>query len=375
MKILYDTKIFQYQIFGGISLYFAKLFSEYNNDSQVDYVIPYLYSDNYYIKGKSFSPKIRLYPKPFLFKKQIIKFLNTINHIRTIVQIKLNNFDIFHPTYIDDYYLNILKKPYVITVHDMTVERLPEYFIFDKQMNNTIQTKKNIIAKASRIIAVSENTKKDIIELCNIDESKIDVVYHAQSFEMNNSKEEYEEVTLPKKYILYVGNRAKYKNFVNFIVSISDTLKNDKKLYLVLAGGGNSTKSESELISNLGIENKIIKVPIQTDKQLISYYKNALCFVFPSLYEGFGFPILEAFQCECPLICSDTSCFPEIAQDGAVYFNPYSSESIKTAVEKVLNDENLRKEMVINGKKQFERFSWQKAAQQTKEVYIKVLNG
>jgi len=373
MKILYDTEIFDLQIFGGISLYFSKLFDCFSKDQDVDFTMPLIYSDNQYIRNSDLLKYMSFYKHNFPFRKQLTKFFALQNEINTVKNLKKQDFDLYHPTYFN---LNLLKhlnkKPFVLTVHDMTLEVLPEYFIFDKNAENTVKTKKYLIENASRIIAISENTKKDILEFTNVDESKIDIVYHGKPFE---SLEKTENVGyLPEKYILFVGQRSKYKNFVSFLIAISEILLKDENLYLICAGGFNFSRTEKEIINSLNLIKKVIYTGIENENKLIALYKNAVCFIFPSLYEGFGFPILESFQCGCPLICSNTSSFPEIAGDAAYYFDPYDSESIKNAVNKVLQDDNLKQEMRQKGHKQVEKFNWNKTASQTKDVYKKVMS-
>lgn len=378
MKILYDAEIFDLQIFGGISLYFSKLFDYFAKDNEMDSTIPIVYSDNQYIRNSKLLSHKSFYGQDFIFRKQLTKFYTRQNKIKTKKELQKQNFDIFHPTYnLDSNFLKYLnKKPFVLTVHDMTVEVLPEYFIFDKNTENTMKTKKILIEKASRIIAISENTKKDILELTNADESKIDIIYHGKPFEsvdktINTDCIDY----LPDKYILFVGQRSKYKNFVSFVSSISEILLNDENLYLICAGGFNFSHTEREIINSLNLTNKVIYTGIESESKLITLYKNAICFVFPSLYEGFGFPILEAFQCGCPLVCSNTSSFPEVAGDVACYFDPYDTDSIKDAISKVIFNEGLKREMVQKGFLQAEKFSWEKTAKQTKNVYKKVIYG
>lgn len=372
MKILYDTEIFDLQIFGGISLYFFKLFDYFSKDKNIDFTVPIVYSDNQYIRNSNLLKPMSFYGHDFLFRKQLTKFFTFQNGINTVEQLKKQNFDLYHPTYFNLNFLNYLNnKPFVLTIHDMTVEVLPEYFIFDKNTENTVKTKKYLIEKAARIIAISENTKKDILEFANIDENKIDIVYHGKPFE---SVEKTENIDyLPEKYILFVGQRSKYKNFVSFISAISEILLKDQDLYLICAGGFNFSRTEKEIINSLNLSNKILYTGIESENKLISLYKNASCFVFPSLYEGFGFPILEAFQCGCPLVCSNTSSFPEVAEDAACYFDPYDEISIKVSVENVIYDQNLRNNLIEKGYKQVENFSWYKTTEKTKKVYEKVI--
>jgi len=372
MKVLYDTEIFDLQVFGGISLYFSKLFDYFSKDKDIDFTVPVIYSDNQYIRNSELSKYISFYGNIVPFRKQLTKFFIRLNEINTVKKLKKQDFDIYHPTYFNSDFLKYLKnKPFVLTVHDMTLEVLPEYFVFDKKAENTVKIKKYLIEKAARIIAISENTKKDILKFTNIDERKIDVIYHGKPFKSVEYKDNIDY--LPQKYILFVGQRSKYKNFVSFISSIAELLLNNEKLHLICAGGFNFNKTEKEIINSLNLTNKVIYTGIECENKLITLYKNALCFVFPSLYEGFGFPILEAFQCGCPLVCSNTSSFPEVAGEAACYFDPYDTESIKDAINKVLYNENLKQEMIIKGFLKTEKFSWESTQKNTKIVYEKVL--
>lgn len=374
MKILFDSKIFELQIFGGISLYISKLLESFFQDDEIIPELPIVYSGNYYLKELSQIKTIKIPEDDFLLKKQIVKFLFNLNQKKTIKALQKQDFDIFHPTYFDNYFLKYLKnKPYVLTVHDMTNEAVPEYFVFDKMARETVKIKRELIENASRIIAISENTRKDILKYCNVNEEKIDLIYHGKTLNIPDKIDKIE--SLPEKYILFIGQRAKYKNFYNFVSAISEILKEDKDLFLLTVGGNEYNRSEQEFIEKLGIKDKIIKLPVQNHNQLIACYKQSICFVFPSVYEGFGFPILESFQCECPLVCSNTSSFPEVAGDAAEYFNPYDEISIKNAVKKVVYDKNYQKDLISKGSKQLEKFDWQNTIEKTKEVYKKVIYG
>ena len=178
--------------------------------------------------------------------------------------------------------------------------------------------------------------------------------------------------TVPKKYILFVGSRSGYKNFDTFIKSVSLLLKEHSDLSVVCIGGGKFSNQEISLLEKLNIKNKVFQFNLE-DNVLAKFYSNALMFVFPSLYEGFGIPILEAFACRCPLVCSDTSSLPEIAEDGAKYFDPYQEESIYNAMKTVLFD-NVRKELLVkNGTERLKYFSWEETAKQTKKVYESII--
>ena len=229
------------------------------------------------------------------------------------------------------------------------------------------EQKAKVIKGATRIIAISENTKKDIIEILGVAPEKIDVVYHGTS--MKPFSGEY-QLKLPNKYLLYVGDRAAYKNFQRFIEVFSELHKQDPELYLVYTG---NKLEESEIKQlPLGIEKYTIHVKA-SDKALSELYTRALLFVYPSLYEGFGIPILEAYACHCPIAISDTSCFPEVAGEAAAYFDPYSKESMYRTILKVIYDKENRQRLIELGNTRLKRYSWEKAALETQKTYQKAI--
>jgi glycosyltransferase involved in cell wall biosynthesis len=366
MKILYDHQIFTSQKYGGISRYFYELVRELHDIQEVKCEIPLVVSDNHYISEKKIVTYVDLFPsKQFRGKQRIF---NLFNKPYSILKLKQQNFDVFHPTYYDPYFLKYLgDKPFVLTVYDMIHEKFSEMF---SATDKTTEQKKILVEKATKIIAISHTTKKDLIELFGTDESKIEVVYLGNSmFPKPNSSLYFE---IQKKYLLFVGSRGGYKNFDRFIKSVADLLKQDNELFVVCAGGGKFTSSEIQLFVNLDIAKQVLQYNLDDDN-LAYFYKNALAFVFPSLYEGFGIPVLESFACGCPLICSEVSSLPEIAESGACYFNPYSEESIRGAVLKVLEDSSLRKDLINKGHEQLKKFSWKQTADQTKKIYENVL--
>lgn len=313
-----------------------------------------LFCDNIYAKNKNI-PQLVL-PK-FRGKRRAFECINRFGSIKSLIK---NDFDVFHPTYYNPYFLNKLKKPYVITVHDMIHEKFYDS-INDKRI---IELKRQSITNASKIIAISENTKKDVMEIYDIAEEKINVVYHGYSVGMSYS-EKIED--LPPKYILYVGVRAAYKNFHRFLEAFALINKNHNDIELVCTGSP-FTEEEISLITKLGLKNKVKRYFV-SDGQLTYLYQHALCFVFPSLYEGFGIPILEAFAAKCPIALSNTSCFPEIARDGGAYFDPLDYSSIAKTVDEILNNESYRANLIGRGSAVLSNYSWKKMGEQTAEVY------
>jgi glycosyltransferase involved in cell wall biosynthesis len=369
MDILFDHQIFSSQKYGGISRYFNELIIGLNHEKDINAQVSLLFSNNHYINDNHF---VKYYN--FLSNAEFrgkVKLMTKLNEMYFISKLK-KKYDIFHPTYYNPYFLKYLKnKPFVLTVHDMIHEK---FNIMFSKSDKTSEQKKFLAKKSSKIIAVSNNTKKDLIELFDIKDSKIEVVYLGNSLLQNSISCTGFNVLIPSKYILFVGGRKGYKNFENFIKSIITILKNDLNIYVVCIGGGTFNNYEIEMLKSLGVINKILQYDVK-DEDLSYFYRNASAFVFPSLYEGFGIPILEAFACNCPVLCSNTSSFPEIAGEGALYFDPYSTESIKNAINNILNNvEDIRYKLIENGRRRLELFSWSKMTLQTRNVYESILS-
>lgn len=360
MKILYDYQIFAAQRYGGISRYYYELFLEFEKSGNCVPRMPYMFSNNYYINNRQ-NIKHSDFFRDINFRGKT-RILNIFNKALAIKELKKQDFDVFHPTYYDPYFLNYIgKKPFVITVHDMIHEK---FFKMFTKKDKTSLYKKYLVEKAKKIIAVSENTKKDLIDFFNIDEHKIEVIYHGNS--MLPPAQQIEKI-YPKKFIFYVGGRSTYKNFNNLIKAISSILI-AKDFDLVCAGGGTFNKEELLLINELGVSQKIVQLNL-SDEQLSLFYNQAEFFVFPSMYEGFGIPILEAFSCRSALVCSNTSSLPEIAGDGAVYFDPNNLESIRNAANVLLENNDIKKNIVEKGVDRLKFFSWEKTASSTLDVY------
>lgn len=366
MKVLYDHQIYSTQKYGGISRYFVELLKELNQIKNINTNTALLVSNNHYISNESSINYSSLLPDNHNLDFSTIELLNRKN---SEYYLKKSDFDIFHPTYYDTYFLEFLKdRPYVVTVYDMIHEKFKDLF---PSADKTPENKKKLVERASKVIAISESTKKDIIDIYGIEPSRVKVVYLGNSL-IPIRDCGFKIGTGIEKYVLFVGARYGYKNFTTFVKAAQKNLIEDAELSIVCVGGGAFNRSEQDLISDLGISNRIFQFDLDDDT-LSQYYQNAELFVFPSLYEGFGIPVLESFACSCPLVCSNTSSLPEIASNGAEYFDPYSEESIYISIKKVLEDSNYRKQLVDNGRQRLEFFSWEKAAQETKKIYEDLL--
>lgn len=373
MKIVLDPQIYNMQEYGGISRYYTEIFSSLAKSKDVSILLPLYTSKNAYVLDSE------LLAKSSFFKQFSQFFLNklgistrTLNRKRSDKLLKeafyKSNFDLFVPTYYDPYFLDFIEfKPFVLTVYDMIHELFPQYFINDSF--SVLENKLILMEKATKIIAVSQNTKNDIIKVYpHIDASKIEVIYHGSSIKID----EKAKVTLPDNYILFVGSRDNYKNFKFLVNSIQDLFKKDSSLMLICAGGGKFKKEEIDFIDELGLNNQVIQMNFE-EKELGNFYKKAKCFVFPSMYEGFGIPVLESMACGCPIVLANHSSFPEVAGDAGVYFDLESSEDLKNKIHDLLVNEELRKEFSSKGLIQVKKFDWDHAAQECLAIYKKAV--
>ncbi|MCL2295425.1 MAG: glycosyltransferase family 4 protein [Spirochaetes bacterium] len=375
MKILYDHQVFEIQNIGGISRYFSELLKR-----NLDAKLSLRYTDNVYLREECFKqynllPRAEYKKKKFLTKfnfKGKGRLINCYNYLFNKKSNKdlsnahvrrRNDYTVFHPTYYDPYFLKHLKgKPFVLTVYDMIHECLQNFFHSDK---HTIPHKAKLILAADQIITISDHTKNDLIKFFPEVQEKINVVYLASSFP------EIEYISKKENYILFTGARWGYKNFDTFSRAVAPLLKK-YDMHLICTGALFSD-DEMELLNSLGIADRTISKYAALDNELIKLYSKASAFVFPSLYEGFGIPVLEAFATNCPAVLSNTSSLPEVGGDAALYFNPYSIDDMRTQIERVICSPTLQNELIIKGKKRIKIFSWEKCYQETIEVYKKAL--
>lgn len=365
IRVLYDYQVLEFQRYGGISRYFYELYSYYQKEEleNVEVDLPVFYSQNYYFSAV--SRKREKYPG---------RVARCINAFKAYISILYNYicghpYDIIHPTYYNPVYLKFVprfvrkKSKIIITVHDLIYEK----FYAQSAKNDN---RRKIIESADGIITISENTKKDLLEeYPEIDEKKVTVIYHGNFMKKPEKKL---KIKFPEKYILIVGNRDEYKNGKIVFEAFKEIKDKNPELNLFCVGGGAFSKEEGEIIKKLGIQESIVQMNLNDD-ELYYAYRGALCFVFPSLYEGFGIPILEAFFCQCPIILSDASCFPEIAEEASLYFQPLEVKDLVKKIEMVLEDKELVQEMVDKGLNRLQEFTLETTAVKTLEFYKKII--
>lgn len=298
------------------------------------------------------------------------------------------NVDLVHFPYFEPFFLALpLYKKFktVVTVHDLTPIVFPEHFPSGIKGKIKWQMQRYALRKADAILTDSESSKKDIVKYVGVKEKKIRVVYLAageQFRELDNGSWEAEirkKYNLPEKFVLYVGDVTWNKNLPRFIDAVKQL-----KIPLVMVGKSlvskdydrnNPWNADLNRVNELvkGDEN-IMRLGFVSSQDLIGIYNLATVFVLPSLYEGFGLPVLEAMACGCPVITSKEASLAEVAGNAAFYVDVYDVESITAGIKNVFGNESLQKELREKGLENAKRFSWKKTAENTSRVYQQVLS-
>ncbi len=297
--------------------------------------------------------------------------------------------DIVHYPYFEPFFFTLPlfpKNKTAVTVHDLTPLVFPEQFRAGLKGRLKWQIQKMALKNANAVIADSESSKKDIIKYADIKGSKISVVYLAVGEEFKKTQSSKLEIqslkmkySLPEKFVLYVGDVTWNKNLPKLIEAVKKT-----DVPLVMVGQAlTNTKVDlsnpwnadfAKVLKLIDGDKRIVRLGFVSNKELILLYNMATIFSMPSLYEGFGLPVLEAMSCGCPVITSKEGSLQEIAGDAAYFVNAHSIESIVEGVNKVFNDQDLQKELSEKGIKQSKKFTWRKTAEKTMDAYRNIVN-
>ncbi len=255
----------------------------------------------------------------------------------------------------------------VVTIHDLIFLRYPENYkaidrkIYDKKFSEACKN-------ADTIIATSQSTQNDVMHFYGIHANKIKVVYQSCNdlfLNGGNIRADMSAYHLPEKYILSVGTIEDRKNQMVILEAIKDM-----NVHLVLVGRQKAYSEKLKaFISENQMSDRIHWIEQITNESLLQVYKKAMAFVYPSFYEGFGIPILEAMAAGVPVIASQASSLPEVGGEAVLYFNPNHSIELKASLFDVLNDLKLKQSLILKGKNQVQLFSKDKMAQNLMAVY------
>lgn len=364
MRIAFDHQIFSFQQYGGVSRYFVRLASELNDlwgpNAHIRILAPL--SVNRYLNESSVPVKLNTVSiKYFRGVGHIVKPLNSILAHGHEFFFKP---DVIHETYYSQSVRSNLKAKRVITVYDMIHELFPQHF---SRNDPTASAKRAAVNRADHIICISESTKRDLIQLLDIDSEKVSVVH--LGFSPFSSSKPVERINFPRPFLLYVGSRTSYKNFGSVLSAYAKSKLLHGEFDLVVFGGRTIQPSERDVLLKHGVKHGCLRRVSGDDALLARFYEEASAFVYPSIYEGFGIPPLEAMASGCPVVCSNTSSIPEVVGSAALLFNPHCLESISEALHQIVYDEAIREQLVLRGYERAKAFSWLKCASETSTVY------
>ena len=375
MRVLYDSSCFA-QEYGGVSRYYCEMIKRLPND--IAAIIPLKSTINRYLQQAPFEmPKMRYSVHDFVRGCLGGRYIPGVSHIYGLLStvfpqifpsgekengrelkaaVNFGNYDVYHvtgPNYYNPLWCQV-RKPIVVTVHDLIFDKL----VRDKRV---IRGRRKLLAAAKAVIAVSEYTKNELVGYYGINEDKVHVVYHGPTFTKMKPEPD-------RGYILYVGRRAGYKNWNWFAKAVAPLIR-ESGLRLVCTGS-EFTDDERRWLHELGILELSSAYSVD-DSGLSELYAHASVMVLPSECEGFGLPILDAWTFGCPVVLSRASCFPEIARNAAAYFELGDDEGLRSAIRSVLGEN--RHLFADKGFAELPRFSWERCAEETADVYRSVV--
>lgn len=269
-----------------------------------------------------------------------------------------------HATYFQSY--DIGKTIKVETAHDLTYQKFSHYFTDSEYI---IAMQKHAYRNADGIICISESTRRDLLELYGDDlkpTCKIKVIYHGSSILPDS--ENNTDILPDAPYFLFVGRRWGYKNFERLAQAFATAKELCRSHYLVCFGGGQFSNKEMAMFKKHSIFDRVKHIS-GDDDALSALYRHATAFIYPSEYEGFGLPPLEAMGCSCPILASNASSIPEVVGDAGIMFDPCSIDDISASLRKVASDSDLRGSLIAKGHERCKLFTWEKTAEETINFY------
>lgn len=356
MRILYDGAVTQERGAGGIKRYFTSLISRLPADFEPHFTTCRAREEN-----EPSHPQLRVHrfrrfrPQRVSLKLEKL-FLGRVEDSRS--------FTLAHPTY---YTLLSQREvcdypcPIVVTVWDMIHEQFPEL-----DPGGFRERKRRAIEAADAVLCISESTKRDLLSHYPIDESKVLVTHLASDLDL--SLIQGQERTPKRPYFLYLGGRAGYKNFDGLLSAFARASSVTPEFDLCVVGQPFNS-AEAQRIIQLGLGERVENYGPVSDHQLAALYQHSLAFVYPSLYEGFGIPLLEAMQCGAPIIATNSSSIPEVVHDAAFLVNPRQEGELTNALLRLSRESTLRSSLIEKGFNRAREFSWDTTARRTLEVY------
>jgi len=264
--------------------------------------------------------------------------------------------------------------PQVVTIHDLQHEYFPEYFGFLRLRSRRMLFRRAIKA-ADKIIAISECTAKDLERFHNVESAGIEIIYHGVDSGFGDVPQDLIErvkhaYDLPQSFAFLPGKTFKHKNHVNAVKAVSRLREKwDIELPLILTGGEDTGHAQlTQAIQSLGMQDQVRHLGRLGHGELPALYRLASCLLFPSRFEGFGLPVLEAFVCRCPVVCSNVTSLPEVAGDAAMLVDPDDIEGMAHAIRLIIKEPEIRKGLVQRGRQRASEFTWYRTIQSTAQL-------
>lgn len=364
MKIFYDGAIFSIQRKGGINRYLRNLIQHLPPG-----IGPTLLTEKPLNETPISNPT-------FAIEHRSIEGMWPLRRIRRRSRLarKCHDFlnemrpDVIHPSYYDTLVgpdLWQAEQPIVVTVHDFIHERFADQL---KHSERHIQLKRQAIERADHVICVSEHTRQDLLKHYPIPEQRTSVVYHASTLTTLTDATNHPVADEPDPTFLFVGGRHAYKGFALLVAALKQVRQKYPNARVACVGAPLST-AEKESLRVAGLLDAVTSLGFVDDKQLVQLYRSSYALVYPSLYEGFGLPPLEAMEAGAPVICSDSSSIPEVVGSSALMFRSGRIDELSERMMWLLADCSRRDPLIASGKAQAKKFSWTIAAEQTAAVY------
>lgn len=369
MKIAFDHQIFTQQSYGGISRYFVRLMQGLIAlGHQADVIAPI--HRNRYLKD---LPPERVHGVELdRFPPKTGRLMMIVNDQLSKLNTRGMRLDVLHETYYGAQPLYPSAKGRVITVYDMIHEKYAANFSTN---DPAIRHKRLAVDRADHVICISHSTKSDLCALFDVPEYKVSVVHLGfEKFKQQiYSTKTQSNAHRKRPFLLYVGSRGGYKNFNSMLKAVASRPSLKDGFDVVAFGGGVFNASELGLIAALGFAPQEVLQVGGGDEVLGSLYAHAAAFVYPSLYEGFGLPPLEAMAHDCPVVSSNSSSMPEVVGNAGEYFDPLDIEAQSDAICRVVFDAQRRNQLIETGRQRLPLFSWDRCARETQVVYQQVL--
>ncbi|MFL5618864.1 MAG: glycosyltransferase family 4 protein [Gemmatimonadaceae bacterium] len=365
MHIVYDHQIFSTQEYGGISRYVVELARQLDDADNTRATILAPVHMNAFLRFHPPAGVVGAYAPPY---PRTARVRRLVNDALSRAWLRMHRPSVIHETYYRRDSLATNRIPSVVTVYDMIHERFAYLF---PGSDPTARDKAAAVQRAGAVICISEQARRDLLDLLPVSAEKVSVVHLAHS--PRPTPLAGYAVELRDPYLLYVGHRRAYKNFSTLLQAIAASEPLRRGFRLVCFGGGSFTPAEWEMARALGFDADSLVHLEGRDERLASLYSHAAALVYPSLYEGFGIPILEAMGYGCPVACSATSSLPEVGGDAAEYFNPTSPEDMAAAIRRIVDSSSHADALRSRGLQRVTLFSWSRCARETRSVYERLL--